>query len=169
MPETLIGRRRALQLTGFAAAGAASGLGTAVLSAKPAAAAPVSFNPITPYRSVDSRAFGPSGKLASGFFVDWDLWTGINNEPKIPQTAAAVTYNLTATDTENFGWLIITPARQITDVSSINWTATGATLANGGSVQLGVSPETGQGSISLACGGPSARTHYIIDITGYYT
>jgi len=81
MPEKLIGRRRAMHLTGLAAGGLASGLGAVALGAKSAVAAPVPFNPITPYRSVDSRAFGPSGMLLSGFFVDWDLWTSVNKDP----------------------------------------------------------------------------------------
>lgn len=40
-------------------------------------------------------------------------------------------------------------------------------LANGGTVALGASPATGQGSVTVYCDG-FASTQYIIDITGYY-
>jgi hypothetical protein len=90
----------------------------------------------------------------------------------IPSTAAAVTYNLTVTGTASSGWLVMTPARQVTNVSSINWMTSGVTLANGGTVQLGLSPPppdgSGPGSVSVYCGGTSASTHFIIDVTGYF-
>ena len=53
--------------------------------------------------------------------------------------------------------------------SSINWWAPDLTLANGGTTTLGTSSFSGPGSVTILClGQPTARTHCIIDVTGYY-
>lgn len=75
--------------------GAVGGVGVALLPAGVAGAAPVGFNVIDPYRSYDSRDFGPDGRLPAGFEQDIDVWTDWDGNPRIPQTAAAVTFNLT--------------------------------------------------------------------------
>jgi hypothetical protein len=162
----LVNRRNLLRTTGAALAGA---VGATVIHAVPAAAAGFSFTPITPYRSVDIRDIG---KLPSGFYMDWDVWTDLSGNPRIPQTAAAVTFNLTATGTEGVpGFMSISPAGvPIPDVSTLNWVTAGADVANGGTVSLGTSPSLGRGSVSVSCGGvPAARTWFIIDITGYFS
>jgi hypothetical protein len=169
MAEEHVGRRSALRLGGLAAIGAV-GAGIAGSSLRPAtvSAAGFGFTPITPYRSVDSRAFGDSGKLHALEGWDWDLWRDENSNPRIPSGAAAVTYNLTVTQTEGGGWLAVYPANsQYPGVSSINWVASGVDVANGGTVALGPSAFTGPGSVQVGCG--AGGTHYIIDVTGYYS
>jgi hypothetical protein len=164
--KSLVNRRNLIRTTGVALAGA---VGATVIHAVPAAAAGFGFTPITPYRSVDSRS---DNKLPSDFYSDWDVWTDQSGNPRIPKTAAAVTFNLTATGTEGPpGFLSISPAGvPIPDVSTLNWVTAGADVANGGTVTLGNSPVTGPGSVSVSCGGvPAARTWYIIDITGYFS
>jgi hypothetical protein len=161
-----LNRRNMIRTTGAAFVGA---VGASVIHAVPAAAAGFGFTPITPYRSVDIRSFD---KLSEGIFEDWDVWTDQNGSPRIPSNAAAVTFNLTATGTEGVpGFLGIAPAgERIPDVSTLNWVTAGADVANGGTVKLGTSSQTGPGSVSVFCGGvPAAKTWYIIDITGYYS
>jgi hypothetical protein len=161
-----LNRRNMIRTTGAAIAGA---VGASVIHSVPAAAAGFGFTPITPYRSLDTRGFD---KLSEGFFEDWDVWTNQNGSPRIPSNAAAVTFNLTATGTEGSpGFLGISPAGvSIPDVSTLNWVSAGADVANGGTVKLGTSSDTGPGSVSVFCGGvPAAKTWYIIDITGYYS
>jgi hypothetical protein len=161
-----LNRRNMMRTTGAAIAGA---VGASLIHSVPAAAAGFGFTPITPYRSVDIRSID---KLAEGFFEDWDVWTDLNGAPRIPSNAAAVTFNLTATGTEGVpGFLGISPAGvRIPDVSTLNWVTAGADVANGGTVQLGTSAQSGPGSVSVFCGGvPAAKTWFIIDITGYYS
>lgn len=163
-------RRKAIRrLSGLAAAGAVGATGAMLLPAGSASAAPVGFNVINPYRSVDTRVFGPEGRLPSGFFEDWDIWTDEFGDPRIPRSAAAVTFNLTITETAGRGFLAIYPAgTEYGGISTINWLEAGLDLANGGTVALGTSPfPPGQGSVSVDCGG-AGSTHYIIDVTGYY-
>ncbi len=83
-----------------------------------------------------------------------------------------MTFNLTATGTEGIpGFMSICPAGvPIPDVSTLNWVTVGADVANGGTVSLGTSSDTGPGSVSVFCGGvPAAKTWYLIDITGYFS
>jgi hypothetical protein len=169
MEQRSVNRRNLMRTTGLAVAGA---VGVTVAQAVPVAAAGFGFTPITPYRSIDTRPIPGLGKLPSGSFDDWDVWTDEFGTPRIPQSAAAVTFNLTATATQGVpGFLTIYPAGQPTpNVSTLNWVTVGADVANGGTVALGPSPATGAGSVSVLCGGvPAAATHYIIDITGYYS
>ena len=85
---------------------------------------------------------------------------------QIPETAVAVTYNLTVTETSGSGFLAVFPA----DVAwpgnaSINWTGSNQTVGNGGTVAIGFLD--GPAQMRVAMGG-TGSTHYIIDITGYY-
>jgi hypothetical protein len=66
------------------------------------------------------------------------------------------------TATEGIGHLVLFAAgSSVPSTSSINWTATGQTVAN--SAQAGVS---GARAVSVNCGS-SRRTHYIVDLVGY--
>jgi hypothetical protein len=164
-----VGRRSALKIGGMAAIGAVgAGVGSALVPAV-ASAAPFGFTSIVPYRSFDTRDFGADGRLSAGQGWDWDLWTDGNGNPRIPQAAAAVTFNLTVTQTTGAGgWLAVYPANSaFPGVSSINWFASGLDLANGGTVALGQSVFTGAGSVQVGCGAGS--THYMIDVTGFYS
>lgn len=166
MKASQVNRRNMIRTAGAAVVGA---VGASALHSAPAAAAGFGFTPITPYRSVDTRGID---KLPEGFFEDWDVWTNQSGSPRIPSNAVAVTFNLTAMGTEGSpGFLGISPAgASIPDISTLNWVSAGADVANGGTVKLGTSSDTGPGSLSVFCGGvPSAKTWYIIDITGYYS
>jgi hypothetical protein len=168
MADEVVGRRSALKFGGLAAIGAV-GAGAAVLVPQVASAAPLTYNTITPFRSVATPSFGVP-KLRSGESDDWDLWTDVNGNPQIPSNAQAVTYNLTITQTEGAAFLAIIPAGAVfAGISSINWTSRNVDLANGGTVGLGVSAVSGPGSCTVICGGIGAATHYLIDVTGYFS
>ena len=168
MSAELVGRRSALKLGGMTAVGTVAA-GAAVLAPQVAnAAGPFSFNTVAPYRAIDTIQFGLP-KLRSGELDDWDLWTDVFGQAQIPSTAKAVTYNLTVTRTEGAAFLAIIPANAgFGGISSINWTTPNADIANGGTVGLGHSGQTGPGSVKVICGGVNAATQYIIDVTGYY-
>jgi hypothetical protein len=167
MGDEVVGRRSALKIGGLAAVGVV-GAGAVALSPQTASAAPLSYNTITPYRSVATPSFGLA-KLRSGESDDWDVWTDVNGARQIPSTAKAVTYNLTITQTEGAAFLAIIPARTgFAGISNINWTANNVDLANGGTVGLGTSTATGPGSCTVICGGVGSATHYLLDITGYF-
>ncbi len=125
------------------------------------------FVPINPFRTYDSRN-SQFGSLKAGFIRTFEVWTLEDDTPAIPSSAVAVTYNLTATETVGAGYLAVFPA----DIdwpgnSSINWTASGVTLANGGVVAVA---NTGGlvAAISVYNGLSSPQTHFVVDITGYY-
>ena len=90
--------------------------------------------------------------------------------PAVP--VVAVAYNLTVTGTEStFGFLAVWPSDLgYPGTSAINWFAPNQTIANGGTVSVGSSLNSGPASIRVYCLGiPAAKTHFIIDVTGFYT
>ncbi|MGD9998194.1 MAG: hypothetical protein AB7L17_19245 [Ilumatobacteraceae bacterium] len=128
------------------------------------------FVPISPYRTYDSRDYEPEvGYMLGGDTVYFEVLTSSNGTPMIPANAVAVSYNLTVTNTYGSGFLGLFPANVTSwpGTSSINWTAAGQTIANGGVVSLGTRSAPGQ--LSVYCG-PAANlgTDFLIDITGYY-
>jgi hypothetical protein len=139
----------------------------AMAPANPAAAAPTSFNAITPYRTWDSRQV-PGARLNSfdGYYID--VYTDVFGSAVIPSSAAAVTYNLTVVGTGGQGYLTMWPANVGNPgVSNINWFGGGQILANGGTVALGANPNNGSpGWVAVQCG--TGQTDFIIDITGYF-
>jgi hypothetical protein len=159
-----VGRRKFLRRGGAVAAGA---LGATVLAsgiAQPASAVGFTYTPIVPYRSLDTRG---TPKLTLNEFFDIDLVTDEFGNPAIASNVAAVTYNMTVTQTQGSGFLTMWPAdADPPNVSNINWSSSGLDLANGGTVKLGTSPDSGAGSVSIFCGG--LATHLLIDVTGYY-
>jgi hypothetical protein len=125
------------------------------------------FVPITPYRTLDSRN-DPSGPVIGGTDGWFTVLVDENNNPMIPNTAVAVTYNLTVVETFGAGFCALFPATMLwPGNSSINWTATNQTVANGGTVAI--ANFDGDGQVAIYCG-PQANvyTHFILDITGYY-
>lgn len=169
MADEVVGRRSALKLGGMAAIGAVGAGAVALAPQGASAAGPLTYNTITPFRSVSTPSFGLP-KLRSGESDDWDLWTDVNGNAQLPSTIQAVTYNLTITKTEGAAFLAIIPAgTPFTGISTINWNTRNADIANGGTVGLGFSGVTGAGSCTIICGGVGAATHYLIDVTGYYT
>jgi len=125
------------------------------------------FVPITPFRTFDSRSY-IDGFMLGGDEIYFDVLTDQNNIPKIPSNAMAVTYNLTVTSTGGSGYLAIYPGNTTwPGNSSINWTLTGQTLANGGTVAVGYFDAIGQ--IRILCGPLGfLGTDFLLDITGYF-
>ncbi len=84
----------------------------------------------------------------------------------VPAGATGIAYNLTITGAEtSFGYLTVVAGGAATaGPSSINWDRAGATLANGLQGPLNDNRE-----ITVFCGGDTnAKTHFLIDILGYY-
>ena len=169
-----VDRRAALRrIGGLAAAGvvgatAATLLPGGLAHAQVGATPGLLFHPISPYRAVDTRKQGEAGRLISGNTVQHAIWTDENGVGKIPETSAAVTYNLTVTQTGGNGFLAVFPGGSTWGgISSINWTVSNADVANGGTVGISPAQLTGPGSVHVHCGG-FASTYFIIDVTGYY-
>jgi hypothetical protein len=112
------------------------------------------FVPITPQRRLDTRQTGgivAAGQVRNVAFND------------LPDNVTAVALNLTLTGTASAGWVATYPAGGSTGgTSTINWTASGQTLANSTTVGVG----TGR-AVSLTNGGPGS-THVIVDLFGYH-
>ena len=169
--EQGIDRRTLLARGGAVAAGALGATVASVAAAAPALAAGLGFTPMTPYRSYDSRN-DPAGKIRSGQFFGLQLISDENGNPKVPVEAQAVTFNLTVTQTETVGYLGLVPGNTPPPftVSNINWVASGVDLANGGTTAIALDPDSGSGSVRVYCNGaPTAGTHLIIDVTGYFS
>ncbi len=126
------------------------------------------FVPINPFRTFDSRAY-PDGFMRARDTWFFDVLTDQVGSPMIPASAVAVTYNLTIAGTLGGGYCALYPA----DIywpgnSSINWTQSGQTIANGGTVAIGFLDAPGQVEIYCDTTGGSAGTYFILDITGFY-
>jgi hypothetical protein len=122
------------------------------------------FFTITPCRVVDTRnPIGPLGgpALVSGTTREF----AVAGHCGVPADARAVSTNVTVTGSTSFGDLRLYPTGTQAPISStLNW-AQGRTRANNAVVGVG----TG-GSISVWCvmGLPTATTHAIIDVNGYF-
>lgn len=118
---------------------------------------------LTPMRVFDSRvdpAFADQRKLASGESI------GVSVGPAVEGFPSAVFLNLTVTETEGAGYLVVyasdlTGERPIPSTSNINWSATGTTLANFAMTAVG-----GENTVAVRCGG-GGRTHVIVDVYGF--
>jgi len=90
--------------------------------------------------------------------------------------ATAVTFNVTAVDTENRGYIQIynEEGTEAGDTSTDNWTQTGQNIANSGTVALTRGEFDLDGPVKMVDfvayvgGPPNAKTHIVVDITGYY-
>lgn len=83
----------------------------------------------------------------------------------VPAGASAVSLNLTiVAPTSPTGYLAVTPGDAATFVaSSINWSAVGAILANGGVAKLDANRQ-----IRVFAGGAIGTVDFVVDVTGYY-
>jgi hypothetical protein len=131
------------------------------------------FVPITPVRLLDSRhnnglsvpipanspaTFGISGRVVPGYTT-------------IPDTAIAITGNLTVTDQTAYWAAYIGPAPLASPGSSTVNFVKGFTVANGVAVALGTGlPGSGpKGSLSVTYMGPGGNTtNMVFDVTGYF-
>ncbi len=150
---------------GFGAAVAVSlGAGGAGWIVNAASAPAASFVSITPCRLFDTRPDTQIGNrgtpLAAGETLDRAVW-GTNGNCTIPNTATAITYNLTVPDGKN-GFLTVYPAdAALPNASSINPVTGESVKVNGGVVGLSAG-----GAIKVfTANGP---VNVVMDITGYY-
>lgn len=112
------------------------------------------FVPVVPSRRLDTRGAGgivsPGGVRTVGF-------------TDLPENVTAVALNVTLTGTVSSGWLAVYPTGGSTGgTSTLNWTASAQTLANGTTVGLA----TGR-AVSITTGGVGS-THVIVDLLGYH-
>jgi len=136
----------------------------------PAAAG--SFHPITPVRVFDSRNAGfptPGDFTASSDRVvsvkdGRDQTTGaVTTANAVPSGATAVAFNVTGTNTAGGNFLAVVPGDVAsTDVSTLNWSGPGASIAN-----ASVSKLDGSRQVRIIAG-PGGAFDAIVDITGYY-
>lgn len=135
---------------------------------------PSVFVPIAPYRMYDSRNLD-GGNTDLGKWIVWeafplealtDQW---GYDQQIPSNATAVAFNIAAVGTEGSGYVqVYGPGTDPFSTSTVNWRQPGLAIANSGSAMLG-NYDGLPGFMGIAVGGQSgARTHIIVDITGYY-
>lgn len=130
------------------------------------------FTAVTPGRVYDSRlgAYSPNGPLATGqsrtvsVANSRDPNTGsVVTSNFVPAGASAVFANVTIVDTVGSGYLAVNPGGDaVVHASTINWTASGTTVANGVALALDASRQ-----ITIVAGGPGS-TGVIVDVLGYY-
>jgi hypothetical protein len=120
------------------------------------------FVGLTPCRLADTRGngfadpFGPPA-LVTGAPRDFPL----QGQCGIPATAAAVSLNVTATNTQGAGFLLLYPQGALQPlVSTLNYLA-GETVANAALVPLG------PGGLTVVAG--VSGTDLILDVNGYFT
>lgn len=130
------------------------------------------FHAVDPFRAYDSRRAVPApGRLAAGanrvvsIKDARNVATGaVIGANIVPARARAVTYNVTATGTLAAGFLAVAPGDAATSTTAaVNWSTSGQTIGNAGVVKLDASRQ-----IKVFCGGATASTDFVIDITGYY-
>ena len=115
------------------------------------------FFAVSPCRAYDTRQVADSPALAAGSQRDFQ----IEGVCAIPAEAEAVSFNVTVTQAEGAGHLVLWPqGGSLPSVATMSYT-TGATVSNAAIVPLGA---TGQISALAAVSG----THVIFDVNGYY-
>ena len=133
------------------------------------------FVPIPSFRLQDTRDWGEKSGSREGF----NNLAGYVVDGKtfgVPLDATAVTFNVTAVDTENRGYIQIFNEEGTSpgDTSTVNWTQTGQNIANSGTVALTRRDFDLDGPVKMVDfvayvgGPPNAKTHIVVDITGYY-
>jgi len=117
---------------------------------------PYSFFAITPCRAVDTRGTSPVGQGQQRNFA-------IRGVCGVPTTAAAVSINVTVVSPTTASFLTVWPTGgSRPNVSTINFTGSDQSLANGAIVGLGTPPA------DLAVFNASGTVHVLIDVTGYF-
>ena len=133
------------------------------------------FVPIPSFRLQDTRDWGEKSGSREGFNNLAGYVVG-GETFGVPLDATAVTFNVTAVDTENRGYIQIFNEEGTSpgDTSTVNWTQTGQNIANSGTVALTRGEFDLDGPVKMVDfvayvgGPPNAKTHIVVDITGYY-
>ncbi|MCB0995617.1 MAG: hypothetical protein KDB21_11035 [Acidimicrobiales bacterium] len=149
---------------------------------QPLAGVSASYVPIDPERVYDSRWPDPSWQVGAPAlppaFVGGPLGTGESRTVRVGngrdavgqitdvvrEGAKAITYNLTVVGTIGRGFLTVNPGTSAAaETAALNWNGDNVVLGNAGNVKLGASRD-----ITVVCGGTTASTGFVIDVTGYY-
>lgn len=129
------------------------------------------FHAIAPVRVYDSRSNLPTpGKISGAesrvisIKDGRDQNTGaVTAADAVPAGATAIAFNITVTQTETSGYLSAVPGDAATESGSvINWFGTNQDLANG---LIGKVDASRQLKIF---GGGGGKTHFVIDVSGYF-
>jgi hypothetical protein len=146
---------------------ALGGAAAVLLPGQPASAQTPPAGPLVallaPVRVYDSRVddiLPGRRKLQSGDTVV------VTVSPAYQGQAAAVFVNVTVTQTEGAGYLVVFAAdfsgeRPIPPTSNINWSTTGQTVANFALTAVGA-----ENGVFVHCDG-GGRTHVVVDVYGY--
>jgi len=131
-------------------------------TAASAQSGPYSFYAINPCRVVDTR--NPNSTNGGPIFGSGTQRNfAIRGNCGVPTTAAAVSINVTIVNATASSFLTIWPSGVTRPVvSTINFSQTDPSLANGAIVGLGASPN------DLSVFNASGNVHVIIDVTGYF-
>jgi hypothetical protein len=123
---------------------------------------PTKFFTLPPCRPIDTRgAVGAYGGPALS--ANADRTFTLAGQCGIPPTARAVAVNVTVTQPDSRGYLLLYPAGTAPPtVSAINYSA-GQTRANNAIVSLDAA-----GAINVRCGQAAGSVHFILDVTGYF-
>ncbi|MCU1504368.1 MAG: hypothetical protein JWM12_3722, partial [Ilumatobacteraceae bacterium] len=153
----------------------ASGQWSKLAGPSTVAAGAGTFHVIAPVRVYDSRLPSPSqGKLATGqnrvvSVADArnEVSGLVTTADVVPVGATAVVANLTVTETEGElgGFLAVLPGDATAlSGSSINWSGANQNIANGLTAKIAADR-----TVKVFCGGvPTPRTHFVMDVTGYW-
>ncbi len=158
----LFTRRHVIGMAG--AVGVAPLTMSSVVEAAPPPSGPL-ITLLTPIRVYDSRlptSLGGGAKLGTGNSVI----VSVPGFPDENRFLIAVFANVTITDTEGAGFLLVTGTdssgtRPFPETSNINWSVNGQTLAN-----LVLSTVGSESGVEVFAGG-NGKTHVIVDIQAY--
>lgn len=120
------------------------------------------FYTVAPCRVVDTR--NPAGPLGGPALSANSVRTFmVSGTCGIPETAKAVSLNVTATQASSAGNLVLYPANiGVPATSTISYSA-GQTRANNSITGLSTT-----GALSVFCAQPSGTAHVILDVNGYF-
>lgn len=123
------------------------------------------FHAINPTRAEDTRVAGRGGALGAQQTRVADLAVNLGGGALVPYKATAAVVNVTVTGTSGSGFLTLWPyGEPKPTASTINWSGSGQTIANGATIALGSAQR-----MNVYCGGSGGpSTDYLIDVTGYY-
>ena len=158
--EENVARRRLIG-AGLGVVGGVAALG-ALSQPAHAAASDAEFWSYGPQRVVDSRngTGTTTGKISGGQTRTISLANIF-----ISGVSLTAIVNLTLTQTENSGYLTVWQSDLTRPgISNINWFGTGQALGNLAVVGLRSNPV----SFNVYCGGLSGRTHFLVDLVGYF-
>lgn len=125
------------------------------------------FVPLPPYRAYDSRyqdgKLGRDSRIVSIADRVKPPTGAVTAKDVVPAAATAIAYNLGVYQTESSGYLAVTtPRTKSVSASSLNWFGSDQSLANGLTARL-----DGSRTVKVFAGG-RGRTHFVIDVLGYY-